>query len=106
MQVFLPVTAGMKLRFLPSLTSMTMRRTSQHVPVLTSRCFNGGPRMLPQFDPDLVGWLMEKFRDIGTDVRTDNTVTAIERAGQELGVQTRTSRGMSAVSADLAVHAW
>jgi hypothetical protein len=91
-----------EIALLPSLTSMPMRWTSQHLPVLTSQ---RGLRVLPQFDPDLVGWLMEKFGDIGTHVRTDNTVTAIEGAGQELSVQTRTSRGMSAVSADLAVHA-
>jgi glutathione reductase (NADPH) len=39
-------------------------------------------RMLPQFDPDLVGWLIEKFREIGIDVRAGHTVTAIERFGQ------------------------
>ncbi len=27
-------------------------------------------RMLPKFDADLVSWLMEKFREIGIDVRT------------------------------------
>jgi hypothetical protein len=59
--------------------------------------------MLPQFDADLVGWLMEKFSEIGIDVRTDNTVTGIERAGQELRVQTHMSRGMAEFSADLVV---
>jgi len=75
-------------------------RAGAHVTVLQR-----GARMLPRFDADLVGWLMEKFSEIGIDVRTDNTVTAIERAGQELRVQTQTSRGMAAVSADLVVHA-
>jgi glutathione reductase (NADPH) len=64
-----------------------------------------GARMLPRFDADLVGWLMEKFSEIGIDVHTGNTVTAIERTGQELRVQTQTSRGIAAVAVDLAVHA-
>src|SRR5579859_6998565 len=38
-----------------------------------------GPRLLPQFDPDLVEWLTEKFRDIGIDVRTGAAVTAVEQ---------------------------
>ena len=29
-----------------------------------------GERMLPKFDADLVGWLMEKFREIGIEVHT------------------------------------
>src|SRR5215470_15595447 len=58
-------------------------------------------RMLTQFDADLVGWLMEKFREIGIDVRTESTVTAIERVGQEYRVQAETPQGMTNVSADL-----
>src|SRR6267378_7254847 len=34
-------------------------------------------RMLKHFDPDLVSWLMEKFRAIGVDVRTRTVVEAI-----------------------------
>jgi glutathione reductase (NADPH) len=75
-------------------------RAGAHVTVLQRAA-----RMLPKFDADLMGWLMGKFQDIGIDVHTDNTVTEIERAGQELRVQTRTSRGTAAVTADLAVHA-
>ncbi len=37
-----------------------------------------GQRMLPAFDPDLVGWLMEKFRELGIDVRT-GTVSRASR---------------------------
>jgi glutathione reductase (NADPH) len=62
-------------------------------------------RMLPKFDADLVGLLMKKFQEIGIDVRTDNTVTAIEREEQELRVHARTSRGTVVVAADLVVHA-
>jgi glutathione reductase (NADPH) len=35
-----------------------------------------GERMLVHFDPDLVGWLMEKFGTIGIDVRTRQTPKA------------------------------
>jgi glutathione reductase (NADPH) len=38
--------------------------------------------MLPQFDPDLVGWLMEKFREVGIDVHTRSQVEAIEKTGK------------------------
>jgi glutathione reductase (NADPH) len=62
-------------------------------------------RMLPQFDPDLVGWLMEKFREIGIDVRTGHAVTAIERLGNEYGVHTQTPKGAERIAADLVVHA-
>jgi glutathione reductase (NADPH) len=38
-----------------------------------------GERMLTRLDPDLVGWLMETFRRIGIDVRTQATVESIEK---------------------------
>jgi glutathione reductase (NADPH) len=60
-----------------------------------------GERMLPKFDGELVGWLMEKFRDIGIDVRTQSPVTAIERSGQEY----RVHADDTVVFADLVVHA-
>ena len=62
-------------------------------------------RMLIPFDADLVGWLMEKFSAIGIDVRTQNTVTAIERLGDEFRVHVQTPEGATTVSADLVVHA-
>jgi glutathione reductase (NADPH) len=40
-----------------------------------------GARMLPNFDAELVGWLMEKFREIGVEVGARNAVKAIERSG-------------------------
>jgi len=61
-------------------------------------------RMLMRFDADLVGWLMEKFSEIGIDVRTHNTVTAIEHVGDEFRVHTGTPRGAGTVLADLVVH--
>ena len=64
-----------------------------------------GERMLPNFDAELVGWLMEKFSEIGVDVRTRNTVTAVERFGREFRVHTQTPQGEGVVAADLVVHA-
>src|SRR5712671_4712940 len=64
-----------------------------------------GERMLPNFDPELVGWLMEKFREIGVEVRVQNAVKAIERSGREYRVRTRTPKGEEVVVADLVVHA-
>ncbi|MGH7879641.1 MAG: dihydrolipoyl dehydrogenase family protein, partial [Candidatus Binataceae bacterium] len=64
-----------------------------------------GARMLPKFDAELVEWLMEAFRDIGIDVRTDNAVTGIERAEGGFRVHTRTPQGTAAFPADLVVHA-
>src|SRR6266436_9131150 len=62
-------------------------------------------QMLTQFDPDLVGWLMEKFREIGVEVLLNTRVTAVEKnAGAFAG------RGLSngkdeVFTADLVVHA-
>jgi glutathione reductase (NADPH) len=64
-----------------------------------------GERMLPNFDAELVGWLMEKFREIGVDVRTRNAVNAIERSGHGYRVRTQTPEGAAVVEADLVVHA-
>jgi glutathione reductase (NADPH) len=62
-------------------------------------------QMLVKFDADLVIWLMEKFREIGIDVRTQSTVTAIESSGREYRVHAQTSQGEIVVAADLVVHA-
>ncbi len=64
-----------------------------------------GKRMLPQFDPDLVGWLMEKFQEIGIDARIRNNVSAVEQSGNEYRVRTQTPEGEMVVEADLVVHA-
>jgi len=64
-----------------------------------------GERMLPNFDPELVGWLMEKFQEIGVDVRTRNAVNEIERSGNAYRVRTQTPEGEAVVEADLVVHA-
>ena len=62
-------------------------------------------RMLPHFDPDLVAWLIEKFKDIGIDVRTKITVTAIEPIGNAYRVRAQTPEAEIFIDADLVVHA-
>ena len=65
-----------------------------------------GSRMLTQFDPDLVGWLMESFREIGVEVRTGAAVDAVERSGSGFLVRARGKDGPPLeVEADLVVHA-
>jgi glutathione reductase (NADPH) len=62
-------------------------------------------RMLPAFDTEVVGWLMEKFTELGVDVRTGNTVTAIELSGDEYRVHVQTPQDEAIATADLVVHA-
>ena len=62
-------------------------------------------RMLPAFDPDLVSWLMEKFRELGIDVRTRSTVQRIDKAANGFLVHASTDGKVQTVAADLVVHA-
>ena len=62
-------------------------------------------RMLKHFDPDLVSWLMEKFRAIGVDVRTRTVVEAIEKTDAGFTVRARSEGNPSVFEADLVVHA-
>ncbi len=62
-------------------------------------------RMLTPFDPDLVGWLMEKFHEIGIDVRLKTRVTAIEKSGGGLSVRASSIGKDEVFMADLVVHA-
>jgi glutathione reductase (NADPH) len=64
-----------------------------------------GERILKHFDPDLVGWLMEKFRAIGVDVRTQTTVEAVEKTKTGVTVRVSTEGHPSTLEADLVVHA-
>ena len=61
--------------------------------------------MLPHFDPDLVGWLMVKFTELGIDVRTKATVARIEPTANGFLVHADGTRRKQAVAADLVVHA-
>ena len=62
-------------------------------------------RMLTLFDPDLVGWLMEKFHEVEIDVRLKTRVTAIEKNGDGLSVRASSNGREEMFKADLAVHA-
>ena len=62
-------------------------------------------RMLTPFDPDLVGWLMDKFHEVGIDVRLMTRVTAIERSGHGLSVRASANGREEVFKADLVVHA-
>lgn len=64
-----------------------------------------GERMLPQFDADLVGWLMESFHRAGIDVRTKHVVEAVEKQGSNFIVSASTNNGAQTFEADLVVHA-
>ncbi|MFL6675861.1 MAG: dihydrolipoyl dehydrogenase family protein [Massilia sp.] len=67
--------------------------------------FEQGERMLTPFDPDLVGWLMDKFHAIGIDVRLNTRVTAIGKNNGGFSIRT-SSNGTDAVfAADVVVHA-
>jgi glutathione reductase (NADPH) len=62
-------------------------------------------RMLPRFDPDLVGWLMQKFREIGVEVRLKTRVTAIEKDAGAFAVRAQSNGTDAVFTADLVVHA-
>jgi glutathione reductase (NADPH) len=64
-----------------------------------------GERMLKHFDPDLVGWLMEKFRELGIDIRCETEVTSIQRTAEGYRVAAKTAGGDLLLDADLVVHA-
>ena len=62
-------------------------------------------RMLTPFDPDIVGWLMEKFREIGVDVRLKKRVTAIDKDGGGFSVRASGDGSDEVFNADIVVHA-
>jgi glutathione reductase (NADPH) len=64
-----------------------------------------GTRMLPHFDPDLVGWLMPSFDRLGIGVRTDAAVTRVEKTTDGFLVHAGSSGREQAIAADLVVHA-
>lgn len=62
-------------------------------------------RMLPHFDPDLVDYLMERFRRIGVDVRTGTAVEAIDRRPEGYAVRASAQGKPVTFEADMVVHA-
>jgi glutathione reductase (NADPH) len=63
-----------------------------------------GERMLERFEPDLVGWLMDKFLEIGVDVRLRTTVEAIEKQDSGFKVRASSAGAETPFEADLVVH--
>ena len=62
-------------------------------------------RMLPGFDPDLVGWLMDKVAELGIDVRLRSEVKQIDKRAGGFTVHATTNGQRLKVTADLVVHA-
>lgn len=63
-----------------------------------------GSRVLRPFDADLVGWLVDKSRNIGVEVRTDTAVEAIERDRGGFTVRACSDGKDESLAADLVVH--
>lgn len=64
-----------------------------------------GDRMLKNFDPDLVGWLMPAFDRLGIDVRTGTSLEAIEKTGDGLRVRASSGGAQLAFDVELVEHA-
>jgi glutathione reductase (NADPH) len=62
-------------------------------------------RILPRFDSDLVGWLMEAFNALAIDVRTKTVVEAIDETNSGFVVHARSDRKSETFEADCVVHA-
>lgn len=62
-------------------------------------------QMLKEFDPDLVGWLMASFEELGIDVQTRTTVERIEKTPTGYQVFSMMDGKQSTFEADLVVHA-
>lgn len=63
-------------------------------------------RLLPQFDEDVVGWLVSKFRELGITVHTGTSVKAVSKLADGLRVHAASDDGEEAIVAcDLVVHA-
>jgi glutathione reductase (NADPH) len=63
-----------------------------------------GERILKNFDPDVVGWLMEAFHRQGIEVRTHTNVEAIEKTAAGYNVHVSASSKVDHIEADLVVH--
>jgi glutathione reductase (NADPH) len=62
-------------------------------------------RLLPAFDETLAGWLTERSRDLGIDVRLDTRVESVQRSSGGFVVRCSSQGGSATVEADLVVHA-
>ncbi len=77
----------------------TARRAGAEVTVLEQ-----ASRVLRPFDPDLVGWLVEKSRVLGINVRTDTAVETVEKEGGGFTVHASANGSQETFPADLVVH--
>lgn len=64
-----------------------------------------GDRLLKEFDPDLVGWLMASFARLGIAVRTSTTVEAVEMTSAGYRVHASSGTEKLTINADLVIHA-
>ncbi len=62
-------------------------------------------RPLGNFDPDLVGLLVQATAELGVDLRTEAKVLKVEKSGREFVVTVETPDGLAVVTCDLVVHA-
>ena len=62
-------------------------------------------RMLTQFEPELVDWLMGAFTALGIEVHAGTSVGSIEKTGEDFKVRTVEDGKELSVDADLVVHA-
>lgn len=63
-----------------------------------------GPRPLVRFDPDLVGQLVARTRQLGIDLHVETEVVSIERAGTRFLVQARSHEAKRSFEVDLVIH--
>ena len=85
----------------PRAEHLTLSDAFMELERLPERIVMVGGGYIAHFDPDLVAWLMKKFKEIGVDARLQNTVTAIERSSNGYRVHTQTPDGEAVVDADL-----
>jgi len=64
-----------------------------------------GPRPLALFDPDLVGQLIERTRELGIDVHLGTEAIGIEKSSTQFNVRAVASGERSTFQADMVVHA-
>jgi glutathione reductase (NADPH) len=79
-----------------------------HIAAVAGACvtiLQHGERMLKGFDPDLVGWLMPAFQELGIEVRTSTSVDAIEKTNEGFRVRASSAGAPLAFDVDLVVHA-
>ncbi len=86
----------------------TLRAEFSHIAALAGARVTGlqrGVRMLKSFDAELVDWLMNRFRELGIEVRTSTTVQRVERRADGFRVLALHDGAQTAFEADLIVHA-